>query len=79
MTQQNETEHHGAGPEQPTGAPAASPSAPAGPIYPSPYLDGGGAAPEAYLAPPQPGQPRFGTPRRAPGGRPFGGAQPRYG
>lgn len=70
MTQQNETEQQGTGPEQPTAAPA-------GPAYPSPYLDGGEAVPQAYLAPPQPGQPRYGAPPTA-GGRPFGG-QPRYG
>jgi uncharacterized RDD family membrane protein YckC len=50
--------------------------APSGPAFPSPYLDGG--VPQAYLAPPQPGQPRFGTPRGAPGGRPYGGGQPGY-
>jgi uncharacterized RDD family membrane protein YckC len=75
MTQQNETEQ-ASGSEQPAPAPSASPSAPPEPVYPSPYLDGGEALPQAYLAPPQPGQPRFGTPR---GGRPFGGDQPQYG
>jgi uncharacterized RDD family membrane protein YckC len=75
MTQQNETEHAG-GPEQPAAAPSVSPAAPPKPVYPSPYLDGGESLPQAYLAPPQPGQPRFGTP---PGGRPFGGGQPQYG
>jgi uncharacterized RDD family membrane protein YckC len=71
MTQQNETEHQGAGSEQPP----AAPPAPAAPVYPSPYLDGGEAVPHAYLAPPQPGQPRYG----AAGGRAFGGGQQRYG
>jgi uncharacterized RDD family membrane protein YckC len=73
MTQQNETEREGTRPEQP------APSATAGPVYPSPYLDGGEAVPQAYLAPPQAGQPSFGTPRASQGGRPFGGGQPRYG
>jgi len=49
MTQQDETAH---------GA-AADQSAPS---LPSPYLDASEAAPQAYLAPPQPGQPRYGTP-----------------
>jgi uncharacterized RDD family membrane protein YckC len=75
MTQQNETEQ-ASGSEQPAPAPSAFPSAAPEPVYPSPYLDGGEALPQAYLAPPQPGQPRFGTP---PGGRPFGGGQPQYG
>ncbi len=88
MTQQNETEQQPAGPEQsapapaafpPAPAPQASQQAPAGPTYPSPYLDGGKAVPQAYLAPPQPGQPRFGTPPGAQGGRPYGGSQPGYG
>jgi uncharacterized RDD family membrane protein YckC len=87
MTQQNETEQHPAGPEQPAPAPGvfqpapphASPPAQPEPVYPSPYLDGGEAVPEAYLAPPQPGQPRFGTPPGAQGGRPYGGGQPGYG
>jgi uncharacterized RDD family membrane protein YckC len=85
MTQQNETEQQPAAPEQAALAPEASQPAqaqhpaPSGPAYPSPYLDGGEAVPQAYLAPPQPGQPRFGTPSRAQAGRPFGGGQPRYG
>ncbi|MGB6456626.1 MAG: RDD family protein [Streptosporangiaceae bacterium] len=74
MTQQNETERGGTGLEQP-----AAPSATAGPVYPSPYLDGGEAVPQAYLAPPQAGQPSFGTPPASQGGRPFGGGQPRDG
>jgi uncharacterized RDD family membrane protein YckC len=75
MTQQNETEHEAAGREQP-----AQPAAPAppGPVYPSPYLDAGEGQPQAYLAPPQPGQPSYGSPPRAQGGRAFGGAT-RYG
>jgi uncharacterized RDD family membrane protein YckC len=32
---------------------------------PSPYLEAGEAIPEAYLAPPQPGQPRYGLPPSA--------------
>ena len=39
------------------------------PVYPSPYLDAGGS-PQAYLAPPQPGQPRYGTPPGLGSGRP---------
>jgi uncharacterized RDD family membrane protein YckC len=73
MTQQNETEREGTGLEQP-----AAPSATAGPVYPSPYLDGGEAVPEAYLAPPQGGQPSFGTPPASQGGRPFGAGQSGY-
>jgi uncharacterized RDD family membrane protein YckC len=84
MTQQNETEQPAAGPEQP--AQPAEP-APQGPVYPSPYLDGGESQPQAYLAPPQPGQPRYGSPSSAQGSRPFGASrysqpgygQPRYG
>jgi uncharacterized RDD family membrane protein YckC len=66
-------------PSQPAQSPAASQPAQSGPVYPSPYLDGGEAVPQAYLAPPQPGQPRFGTPPGAPGGRPYGTSQPGYG
>jgi uncharacterized RDD family membrane protein YckC len=65
MTQQNETD-----PAQPTAAePQASPT----PVFPSPYLDGGAAVPEAYLAPPQPGEPPYGTPPYPRGGRVVGG------
>jgi uncharacterized RDD family membrane protein YckC len=39
---------------------------------PSPYLDAGESVPQAYLAPPRPGQPRYGT---APGHRQFGVGQ----
>lgn len=56
MTQHDETGTMGR--PEPTPAQAASPS---------PYLDSGGSVPEAYLAPPQPGQPKYGTP---PGSRP---------
>lgn len=49
MTQQDETAR---------GA-AADQSAPS---LPSPYLDASEAAPQAYLAPPQPDQPKYGTP-----------------
>ncbi len=88
MTQQNETEHHVAGAEQSAPAPETSQPAPtpdmsqtaqSGPVYPSPYLDGGEAVPQAYLAPPQPGQPRYGSAPGLPGGRPFGDSQSRYG
>jgi uncharacterized RDD family membrane protein YckC len=44
---------------QDQGAAQSALRADAGP--PSPYLPAGGAIPEAYLAPPQPGQPRYGT------------------
>lgn len=37
-------------------------TAPDQPAPPSPYLDTGGSVPQAYLAPPQPGQPRYGSP-----------------
>ncbi|MGO8957742.1 MAG: RDD family protein [Streptosporangiaceae bacterium] len=53
---------------------------------PSPYLQAGEAIPEAYLAPPRPDQPRYGSaPPLRPGQRPFrpapqpGAGQPRYG
>jgi uncharacterized RDD family membrane protein YckC len=43
------------------------------PPRPSPYLDAGQAVPQAYLAPPQPGQPRYGSPPTAGAGeRPTG-------
>jgi uncharacterized RDD family membrane protein YckC len=48
MTQQDETAHDAAADQS-------------GPSLPSPYLDASEAAPQAYLAPPQPGQPRYGT------------------
>jgi uncharacterized RDD family membrane protein YckC len=67
------------GASQPAPTAEASEPAPSGPAYPSPYLDGGEAVPHAYLAPPQPGQPRYGTPPGAPGGRPYGYGQPGYG
>jgi uncharacterized RDD family membrane protein YckC len=49
MTQQDETRQHEA-----TGQ--------AAPSLPSPYLDASEAAPQAYLAPPQPDQPKYGAP-----------------
>jgi len=49
MTQQDETDRNAA-----TDEPVAS--------RPSPYLDAGESAPQAYLAPPQPDQPSYGTP-----------------
>ena len=49
MTQQDETRQHE----------ATDQSAPS---LPSPYLDASGAAPQAYLAPPQPDQPKYGAP-----------------
>jgi uncharacterized RDD family membrane protein YckC len=44
------------------------------PAYPSPYLDTGESAPQAYLAPPQPGQPKYGTPPGLGHGRPQPGS-----
>ena len=49
MTQQDETRQRAATDQ-------------AGPSLPSPYLDASEAAPQAYLAPPQPGQPKYGSP-----------------
>lgn len=43
---------------------------PDGPDLPSPYLGPGETVPHAYLAPPQPGQPSYGSP--SPGQRSFG-------
>jgi uncharacterized RDD family membrane protein YckC len=58
MTQQDEADQRS---EQP------------GPPRPSPYLDTGQAVPQAYLAPPQPDQPRYGSPPvTGPGQRPTG-------
>ena len=49
------------------------------PPRPSPYLDAGESVPEAYLAPPQPGQPSFGAaPLYRPGLRSRGPAQQPY-
>jgi uncharacterized RDD family membrane protein YckC len=48
-------------------------------VYPSPYLDGGDGLPQAYLAPPQAGQPRYGSPPSPQGTRAVGGGQPRSG
>jgi len=43
------------------------------PPRPSPYLEAGQAVPQAYLAPPQPDQPRYGSPpTTGPGQRPTG-------
>jgi uncharacterized RDD family membrane protein YckC len=70
MTQQDET-----------GQRAATDQSP--PSFPSPYLDASEAAPHAYLAPPQPDQPRYGTPppyrarlRTGGFGQPPGNGQP---
>lgn len=65
MTQQDET-GQGAATQQPAA--------------PSPYLYGGESVPEAYLAPPQPGKPSYGTPPAyRPGLRPGGSRQPSFG
>jgi uncharacterized RDD family membrane protein YckC len=67
MTQQDETSQD-AGTQQPL------------PPQPSPYLNTGEAVPEAYAAPPQPGQPSYGTPSEyRPGQRPFRSGQQSYG
>jgi uncharacterized RDD family membrane protein YckC len=61
MTQQDETAQ-------------GTPEQPAPP--PSPYLDAGGSVPQAYLAPPQPGQPSYGSPAAfRPSRRSFGAGQ----
>lgn len=64
---------------QPASPLEASRPGPSGPVYPSPYLNGGEAVPQAYLAPPQPGQPRFGTPPGGQSARPYGASQPGFG
>jgi uncharacterized RDD family membrane protein YckC len=49
------------------------------PSLPSPYLDAGESVPQAYLAPPQPDQPSYGTPAAyRPGLRPRGSGQQAY-
>jgi uncharacterized RDD family membrane protein YckC len=65
MTQHDET---GTATGQP--APAQQPPGQDQPARPSPYLDTGSSLPQAYLAPPQPGQPKYGT---APGAWSAGG------
>jgi hypothetical protein len=77
MTQHEET---GTATDQPV-PPAPQPDQP---DHPSPYLDAGGSVPQAYLAPPQPGQPKYGSgPGLGSGRPPFGppqlaGRQARY-
>jgi uncharacterized RDD family membrane protein YckC len=77
MTQHEET---GTATDQPV-PPAPQPDQP---DHPSPYLDAGGSVPQAYLAPPQPGQPKYGTGARLGSGRPpagppqLAGRQARY-
>jgi uncharacterized RDD family membrane protein YckC len=110
MTQQNETQQHGAaepersapaGPEladsgeqgtagqagplpqpatppQPGTLPQPGTPTPAEPGASPPARYGYESVPEAYLAPPQAGQPSYGAAPRPGGGRPFGG-QPGYG
>jgi len=86
--------------QDPASQPVAEPSAPSEPAMPSdqsppsrqpepprpsPYLVAGESVPQAYLAPPQPGQPSYGTPPGAGSGRqsflrpasPQQGTQPR--
>ena len=74
MMQQDES---GQGIAADQSAPADEPAPPLQPPpLPSPYLDAGGSVPQAYLAPPRPGQPRYGTPAAyRPGLRPFGAGQ----
>jgi uncharacterized RDD family membrane protein YckC len=74
MTQQGDTTSQQPGAEPPGTVP----------FWPSPYLAEGQSAPQAYPAPAQPGQPRYGTQVPGLGGRParYGrpaGGQPRYG
>jgi uncharacterized RDD family membrane protein YckC len=74
MTQQHETEQSAAMDESV-------------PPRPSPYLDASGGAPQAYLAPPQPGQPNYGSPPQyrtrmrtdGSGAQPYAGHQPGHG
>jgi uncharacterized RDD family membrane protein YckC len=81
MTQHEET---GTAADQPVPPPGQQATHPDQPVNPSPYLDTGGSVPQAYLAPPQPGQPRYGTlPGLGPGQPQFGppqlaGRQGRY-
>lgn len=84
MTQHGDTtgQEHGAPPPDlggpmPAGqSQSAEDPAPA----PSPYLQAGEAVPQAYLAPPQPGKPGYGTPPpTGPGQRRFQPGQPGYG
>ncbi|HUB40143.1 MAG TPA: RDD family protein [Streptosporangiaceae bacterium] len=81
MTQHEETGTAADQAVPPPGQPAPNPDQP---VHPSPYLDTGGSVPQAYLAPPQPGQPKYGTPSGLGPGRPqFGppqlaGRQARY-
>jgi uncharacterized RDD family membrane protein YckC len=66
MTQQDETSQ-GAATDQ------------SAPSLPSPYLDAGESVPEAYLAPPQPGKPSYGSPPGSRSGlRPRGSGQQPY-
>jgi uncharacterized RDD family membrane protein YckC len=58
-------------------ADAVQPAAAPQPVWPSPYLSEGAAIPEAYPAPPQPGQPRYGEPGGSvPAGAPLRPGQP---
>jgi uncharacterized RDD family membrane protein YckC len=81
MTQHEET---GTATDQPVPQPGQPASHPDQPVLPSPYLDAGGSVPQAYLAPPQPDQPKYGAPPGLGPGRPqFGppqlaGRQARY-
>ena len=74
MTQHDET---GTATDQPVPTPGQPATEPDQPAPPSPYLDAGGSVPQAYPAPPQPGQPRYGTqpPGLAPGRPAFGPPQ----
>ncbi len=58
-------------------ADAVQPAPAPEPVWPSPYLSEGAAIPEAYPAPAQPGQPRYGEPGGSvPPGQPFSSGQP---
>lgn len=90
-TGQHATPGQAGTPPPPGGTPPSLPSPPVN--QPAPSLYGYEGVPQAYLAPPQPGQPRYGTPPYPGGGRPAygrpgygqpgsrqpGGAQPGYG
>lgn len=87
MTQQNETQQQDAAAEGPPGqriparpeltspeqqGTSAQPGAPSA-VAPPPSLYGYESLPEAYLAPPQPGQPSYGALPHPGGGRAYGG------
>ncbi len=84
MTEQADgTGRDPAGPGLASGVPAQEAGSlppPPPSTMPSPYLTAGESIPEAYLAPPQPGMPRYGSAPDlgGPGPQPFGPAQQPY-